>query len=117
MSDTPTPSRERMPETIEITKAHKGRYMIGPSRFPGTPIVVQITGRTRQGKPTGRCVWGVFADREVRLDNPWHLSAWIEEGDAGWLNDEETACGTVRGGEWVVLHGDEAKAAYAKACA
>lgn len=53
----------------------------------------------------------------MRLDNPWHQSAWIEEGDAGWLNDEETICGVIRGGEWTILRGDEAKAAYAKACA
>ena len=105
-------------ETITITVADAGRFAIGPDRLIGRPMVVQVLdwmpGVRGRGGPMGLCVWGhPYTGRVMGLDSPWTPAQWIEEGDFGWLDDAETTCGGVRGGDWVVLVGDEARAAMA----
>ena len=110
-------------ETITITRADVGRFALGPDRLLGRPIVVQILRRRpslrgRPGRLEGRCGWGhPYTGRIMTLDSPWTPAQWIEEGDFGWLDGAETTCGGVRGGDWVVLDGDEARVAMAETVA
>mgnify|MGYP001587796798 FL=1 len=109
-----------MPDTLRIHRLDVGRYAIGACRFPGAPIVVQISRAGRRA--AGICVYGIFRGREVSLDNPGPGASGCDRpGDVVRLDmgDGERPpggkIGIIRGERWIVLEGAEADAAWADA--
>lgn len=109
------------PTPLRLTPADAGRFALGPCRFPGAPVVVQLY--REHGRWMGDCVYGIFRGRPLRLDNPWEGAVLLSPGDVVRLDggDGERPPGGKVGRavdlRWEVLDGDAADAAWAAAVA
>ena len=105
------------PETLTLAAANAGRFVLGPCRFPGSPVVVQLF--RAGGRWWGDCVCGIFRGRALRIDNPWKGAVLLAPGDVVRLDygDGDRPAGGKVGCvddlRWVEVDGDAADAAWA----